>query len=182
MTTVYLYFQNRVDKPLGANQFRVKSLKLGSVRLYSSGSKANNKGDSINFIIAKLDTKELPLARLNKIELNNSFKLSKERLNLSVSKLDKNSQVLKYLEEKSLNLEVKFTDINDKIILEKLYDFTQQNAKLLSDSAGVYIIKHKFSEEFYIGSTSNFVVRLSDHKNSFNLHRKLALSSSFMDQ
>lgn len=61
-----------------------------------------------------------------------------ERLNLSVSKLDKNSQVLKYLEEKSLNLEVKFTDINDKIILEKLYDFTQQNAKLLTDSAGVY--------------------------------------------
>ena len=58
-----------------------------------------------------------------------------ERLNLSVSKLDKNSQVLKYLEEKSLNLEVKFTDINDKIILEKLYDFTQQN--LESDS--VYI-------------------------------------------
>ena len=77
MTTVYLYFQNRVDKPLGANQSRVKSLKLGSVRLYSSGSKANNKGDSINFIIAKLDTKELPLARLNKIELNNSFKLSR---------------------------------------------------------------------------------------------------------
>lgn len=113
MTTVYLYFQNRVDKPLEpSNQLRVKSLKLGSVRLYSSGSKANNKGDSINFIIAKLDTKELPLARLNKIELNNSFKLSKERLNLSVSKLDKNSQVLKYLEEKSLNLEVKFTDIN----------------------------------------------------------------------
>ena len=36
-----------------------------------------------------------------------------ERLNLSVSKLDKNSQVLKYLEEKSLNLEVKFTDINE---------------------------------------------------------------------
>lgn len=34
------------------------------------------------------------------------------------------------------------------------------------------VIKHKFSEEFYIGSTSNFVVRLSDHKNSFNLHRK----------
>ena len=34
------------------------------------------------------------------------------------------------------------------------------------------VIKHKFSEEFYIGSTSNFVVRLSDHKSSFNLHRK----------
>lgn len=32
---------------------------------------------------------------------------------------------------------------------------------------GVYIIKHKFLEEFYIGSTSNIEVRLSDHKNRF---------------
>lgn len=48
MTTVYLYFQNRVDKPLEpSNQLRVKSLKLGSVRLYSS--KANNDKKVYNF-------------------------------------------------------------------------------------------------------------------------------------
>lgn len=69
-----------------------------------------------------------------------------ERLNLSVSKLDKNSQVLKYLEEKSLNLEVKFTDINDKIILEKLYDFTQQN--LESDSVYIGCILYKVCSPF----------------------------------
>lgn len=45
MTTVYLYFQNRVDKR--ANQSRVKSLKLGGVRLYSS--KANNHKKVYNF-------------------------------------------------------------------------------------------------------------------------------------
>lgn len=48
---------------------------------------------------------------------------------MSVIKLDKNSQGLKYLEGKSLGLEVKFTDINDKIILSKQYEFTRENAK-----------------------------------------------------
>lgn len=102
---------------------------------------------------------------------------------MSVSKLDKNSQVLKYLEGKSLGLEVKFTDINDKIILSKRWnEFTRENAKLWGETPGVYIIKHKFLEEFYIGSTSNIEVRLSDHKNSLNSHRKQSKIHLWMNE
>lgn len=68
----YLNIHPRVDKHLNQG---VKPLKLGGVRLYSSDVVDNKLGHSINLILAKLDSIEEPsLARLNKIELNNSFK------------------------------------------------------------------------------------------------------------
>lgn len=108
----------------GGPRGNIKGQRLKVIRQYSINAVSEGL---VSNIISRLEGLGGSLARLSNID-NNSLKLNIARLDKDANKLDKSSQVVKYLS--NLNIDIKFTMGRDGIKLTSdLLAFTRDNAR-----------------------------------------------------